>query len=99
GEAAARGRAGRGARAPARADRPPDRRQDAGGGRGRDRRRARRRHAARKRPRRIAGARRVVKLENSFDVDAPPEAAWELLMDVPRVIPCMPGAKLLDTVD
>jgi len=40
-----------------------------------------------------------VKLENSFDVEAPPEAAWELLMDVPRVIPCMPGAKLLDTVD
>jgi uncharacterized protein len=40
-----------------------------------------------------------VKLENSFDVEARPEAAWELLMDVPRVIPCMPGAKLLDTVD
>jgi uncharacterized protein len=40
-----------------------------------------------------------VKLENSFDVDAPPEAAWALLMDVPRVIPCMPGAKLLETVD
>jgi carbon monoxide dehydrogenase subunit G len=40
-----------------------------------------------------------VKLENSFDVEAPPEAAWELLMDVPRVIPCMPGAKLLDTID
>jgi uncharacterized protein len=40
-----------------------------------------------------------VKLENSFDVDAPPETAWALLMDVPRVIPCMPGAKLLETVD
>ena len=40
-----------------------------------------------------------MKLENSFDVDAPPEAAWALLMDVPRVIPCMPGAKLLETVD
>ena len=38
-----------------------------------------------------------MKLENSFDVDAPPEAAWALLMDVPRVIPCMPGAKLLET--
>jgi uncharacterized protein len=40
-----------------------------------------------------------VKLENSFEVPAPPERAWELLMDVPRVIPCMPGAKLEETVD
>jgi hypothetical protein len=40
-----------------------------------------------------------VKLENSFDVSASPEAAWALLMDVPRVIPCMPGAELLETVD
>jgi uncharacterized protein len=40
-----------------------------------------------------------VKLENSFEVTAPPEAAWELLMDVPRVIPCMPGAELIETVD
>jgi hypothetical protein len=40
-----------------------------------------------------------VRLENSFEVSAPPEAAWELLMDVPRVIPCMPGAKLDEVVD
>jgi carbon monoxide dehydrogenase subunit G len=40
-----------------------------------------------------------VKLENSFDVPAPPEQAWALLMDVPRVIPCMPGATLDETVD
>jgi hypothetical protein len=40
-----------------------------------------------------------VLLENSFEVTAPPEAAWKLLMDVPRVIPCMPGAELIDTVD
>ena len=40
-----------------------------------------------------------MKLENSFEVTAPPEAAWELLMDVPRVIPCMPGAELIETVD
>ena len=38
-------------------------------------------------------------LESSFDVPAPPEQAWELLMDVPRVIPCMPGATLVETVD
>jgi uncharacterized protein len=40
-----------------------------------------------------------VKLENSFDVPAPPEQAWALLMDVPRIIPCMPGATLDETVD
>ena len=40
-----------------------------------------------------------MRLENSFEVPAPPERAWELLNDVPRVIPCMPGAELTDTVD
>jgi uncharacterized protein len=40
-----------------------------------------------------------VKLENSFQVDAPPEAAWGLLMDVPRIVPCMPGATLDEVVD
>ena len=40
-----------------------------------------------------------MKLENSFEVPAPPEQAWALLMDVPRIIPCMPGAKLDETVD
>jgi carbon monoxide dehydrogenase subunit G len=40
-----------------------------------------------------------VKLENSFEVPAPPEQAWALLMDVPRVIPCMPGAELTETID
>lgn len=40
-----------------------------------------------------------MKIENSFDVPAPPERAWALLMDVPRIIPCMPGATLDETVD
>ena len=40
-----------------------------------------------------------MRLENSFEVPAAPEAAWELLIDVPRVIPCMPGATLDETVD
>jgi uncharacterized protein len=39
-----------------------------------------------------------MRLENSFEVPAPPEAAWELLMDVPRVVPCMPGAQLTEVV-
>jgi carbon monoxide dehydrogenase subunit G len=38
-------------------------------------------------------------LECSFDVPVDPEQAWDLLMDVPRVIPCMPGATLTETVD
>jgi len=38
-------------------------------------------------------------LESSFDVPVRPEQAWELLMDVPRVIPCMPAATLTETVD
>ena len=40
-----------------------------------------------------------MKLENSFEVPASPEAAWDLLLDVPRVVPCMPGAELTETVD
>jgi carbon monoxide dehydrogenase subunit G len=32
-----------------------------------------------------------VKLENSFEVPAPPEAAWALLIDVPRIIPLRLG--------
>lgn len=40
-----------------------------------------------------------MKLENSFEVPAPPERVWALLMDVKRVIPCMPGAKLDEEID
>jgi carbon monoxide dehydrogenase subunit G len=40
-----------------------------------------------------------VRLENAFEVQASPEAAWELLLDVPRVVPCMPGAQLQETID
>ena len=40
-----------------------------------------------------------MRLENSFEVPAPPEQAWALLMDVPRFIPCMPGATLDEAVD
>src|SRR5918912_1522955 len=40
-----------------------------------------------------------MRLENSFEVGAPVERAWALLNDVPRVVPCMPGAELTETVD
>jgi carbon monoxide dehydrogenase subunit G len=39
-----------------------------------------------------------MRLENSFSVAAPPEAAWQLLNDVPAVVPCMPGAELVEVV-
>lgn len=40
-----------------------------------------------------------MRLENEFTVPAPPEQAWTLLNDIPRVVPCMPGAELLEVVD
>jgi len=39
-----------------------------------------------------------VQLSNEFEVAAPPERTWALLNDVPRVVPCMPGAELTRTV-
>lgn len=39
-----------------------------------------------------------MKLENFFEVPAPRKQVWDLLMDVPRVTPCMPGAKLTETL-
>jgi carbon monoxide dehydrogenase subunit G len=40
-----------------------------------------------------------MRIENAFEVPARPEAAWALLIDVPKVVPCMPGAKIERTVD
>ena len=40
-----------------------------------------------------------MRLENSFQVPGSPEDAWNLLLDVERIIPCMPGAELTETVD
>jgi uncharacterized protein len=39
-----------------------------------------------------------MELEHSFTVPVPEERAWEVLMDVNRVAPCMPGASL-DSVE
>jgi carbon monoxide dehydrogenase subunit G len=39
-----------------------------------------------------------MRIENSFEVAAPPEAAWRLLNDIPAVVPCMPGAELQETL-
>ena len=40
-----------------------------------------------------------MQLENEFHVDAPVDRAWTLLNDVPRIVPCMPGAELSEVVD
>lgn len=39
-----------------------------------------------------------MRIVDSFEVDAAVDATWALLMDVPRVVPCMPGATLAETV-
>ena len=39
-----------------------------------------------------------MELDHSFTVPVPPEQAWDVLLDVEKVAPCMPGAQV-DTVD
>jgi uncharacterized protein len=38
-------------------------------------------------------------IEDSFDVEAPPERVWTLLKDVPRVAACIPNAEITEVVD
>jgi carbon monoxide dehydrogenase subunit G len=40
-----------------------------------------------------------MKISNSFRIPAPPDQAWEVLNDVPRVARCAPGAQLLEQRD
>jgi carbon monoxide dehydrogenase subunit G len=40
-----------------------------------------------------------MEFDDSFDVPLPPPKAWALLMDIPRIAPCMPGAELTEIVD
>jgi uncharacterized protein len=40
-----------------------------------------------------------MEFDNSFDVPLPPAKAWAVLMDIPRIAPCMPGAQLTEIVD
>src|SRR5579862_9840970 len=49
--------------------------------------------------RRPADISSVMQIETSFVVPAPIERAWDLLTDVPRIVPCMPGAQLTEMVD
>ena len=40
-----------------------------------------------------------IKVESTFVVPAPVDDAWRVLIDLPRVIPCMPGTELTETLD
>jgi carbon monoxide dehydrogenase subunit G len=40
-----------------------------------------------------------MEINNNFEVPLPPPDAWKVLMDIPRIAPCMPGAELTGVVD
>lgn len=40
-----------------------------------------------------------MEFDNSFDVPLAPDQAWDVLMDIPRIARCMPGAELTEVVD
>jgi uncharacterized protein len=40
-----------------------------------------------------------MEINNRFEVPLPPAEAWKVLMDIPRIAPCMPGAELTGVVD
>ena len=41
----------------------------------------------------------TVEFENEFEVPVPVEQAWDILMDIERIAPCVPGAELTEVVD
>ena len=41
----------------------------------------------------------AIELDNSFTVPVSPERAWDVLLDVERIAPCMPGASVLSISD
>jgi uncharacterized protein len=40
-----------------------------------------------------------MEFDNSFEVPLPPAEAWKVLLDIERIAPCMPGARLTEVVD
>ena len=40
-----------------------------------------------------------MEFDNFFDVPLAPDQAWAVLMDIPRIAPCMPGAELTEVID
>src|ERR1700750_3477631 len=41
----------------------------------------------------------AIELDNSFTVPVPTEQAWDVLLDVERIAPCMPGASVTSISD
>jgi carbon monoxide dehydrogenase subunit G len=41
----------------------------------------------------------VLEFDNSFEVPLPVAEAWTLLMDIERIVPCVPGAELTEIID
>ena len=40
-----------------------------------------------------------MEFDNEFEVPAPVDQAWDILMDIQRIAPCVPGAELTEVVD
>ncbi len=40
-----------------------------------------------------------MRFKNSFAVPAPPDKAWQILLDVAKIAPCVPGAELTELTD
>ena len=40
-----------------------------------------------------------MELQNTFEVPLPPSEAWDMLLDIERIAPCLPGARLTEIVD
>jgi carbon monoxide dehydrogenase subunit G len=40
-----------------------------------------------------------MEFDNAFEVPLPPAQTWAVLMDIPRIAPCLPGAELTEISD
>ena len=40
-----------------------------------------------------------MQISNAFEVPLPPQQTWTVLLDIKRIVPCMPGAELTEVVD
>ncbi len=40
-----------------------------------------------------------MEFDSSFEVPLPPDRTWQVLLDIPRIVQCMPGAELIEIVD
>jgi carbon monoxide dehydrogenase subunit G len=40
-----------------------------------------------------------MEIKNNFEVPLAPAEAWKVLMNIPQIVPCMPGAELVEMVD